>query len=268
MSRRRARSSSRPSHCIFCGAQPPLSGEHIFGDWLRKLGNTGEGVREIIPGDGSEPIIQRGGMFSKKLKIVCSACNSEWMSQLEEAAKPLLVRMFSLPFLPYQHPQIVLDTSDQVALARWAFKTVVIAAYVGRRETFPAPHCKEFCSTSSPPQHVQIWTGTASVPNHPIHGEHLAEAQFQPMELNTSSPDGSTIFPGYKSHLRLFNVVFVVMGYVADTDIARFDPSKDLRRMLTPLWPPNQDDVVWPPPANVDKIGGMSVLEQLPGISA
>lgn len=266
MSRRRARSSSSPSQCIFCGAQPPLSGEHIFGDWLRNLGNTGEGIREIIPGDGSDPIIQRGGMFSKKLKIVCADCNNVWMSQLEDAAKPVLLRMFGLPFLPYQQPQLVLDTSDQAALARWAFKTAVVAAYVGRREVFPAPHREEFYSTRNPPQHVQIWTGTASVPNHPTHGEHVAEAQFEPTELTIGSPDGSTIFPGYKSHLRLFNVAFVVLGYVADTDIARFDPSTDLSRVLTPLWPPNQDDVVWPPPVSVDTIGGMSVLEQLPGI--
>ena len=47
--------------CLFCGASGPLTDEHVYGKWLRKLGYTGEGVREIVPGDGSKPIFQRGG---------------------------------------------------------------------------------------------------------------------------------------------------------------------------------------------------------------
>lgn len=261
-------SSVANSRCIFCGAKPPLTGEHIFGDWLRNLGHTGEGIREIIPGDGSEPIIQRGGMFTKKLKIVCGSCNNGWMSLLEDAAKPLLTQMFNLPYLPYQQPQIVLNTTDQLALARWAFKTVVVARYVDRNSTFPAAHREEFCTTNDPPQHVQIWIGAASVPDTPIHGEHLAETRFQPIELGVHRQGGSSVVrTAYQSELRLFNVVFVVMGYIADTDIARIDPSDDLSRMLTPLWPPNQEDIAWPPSKNLDAIGGMSALAQLPVIS-
>jgi hypothetical protein len=245
----------------------PLSDEHVFGDWLRKLGHTGEGVREILPGDGSEPIIQRGGMFSKTLKIVCTPCNIGWMSRLEEAAKPLLVRMFDLSYQP--QPQIALNASDQLALARWAFKTAVVALYVDRISVFPAAHREEFYSTNNPPQHVQIWIGAASVPNTPVHGELLAETRFQPIELKAPGQDGSTIVAtAYQSELRLFNVVFVVMGYVADTPLVRVDPSDGLSQMLTPLWPPNQDDIVWPPSANVDAIGGMPALKQLPVISA
>jgi hypothetical protein len=76
------RQATSPSTCLFC-ATGPLNGEHIFGDWLRNLGFTGEGVREIVPGDGSQPIIQRGGLFSKELKVVCYGCNNQWMSGME-----------------------------------------------------------------------------------------------------------------------------------------------------------------------------------------
>jgi hypothetical protein len=54
----------RGDRCIFCGAKPPLTYEHVFGEWLRKLDHTGDGVHELIPGDGGRPIIQRGrGIF-------------------------------------------------------------------------------------------------------------------------------------------------------------------------------------------------------------
>src|SRR5690348_221994 len=119
-------SQKRPPHrqalppriCLFCGAIGPLNEEHIYGDWLRNLGFAGEGVREIVPGDGSQPIIQRGGPFTKKLKIVCYPCNNQWMSSMETAAKPLLTAMFNAA-----GSSVELDEAAQLALARWAFKT-------------------------------------------------------------------------------------------------------------------------------------------------
>ena len=87
------RQALRRRTCLFCASSAPLNGEHIFGDWLQNLGYTGEGVREIARGDGSEPIIQRGGPFSKKLKVVCYLCNNEWMSGMETAAQPVLTAM-------------------------------------------------------------------------------------------------------------------------------------------------------------------------------
>ena len=259
MSRRRDR-ERRGDRCIFCGARPPLTYEHVFGDWLRRLDHTGEGVHEILPGDSGEPIVQRGrGIFTRKLKIVCGTCNHGWMSGIEEAAKPLLVRMFGS-----QSP-ISLSADDQLALARWAFKTAVVARYVADRSTFPTAHRREFGRTNNPPQNAQIWIGAASVPNTSTYGELLAETKYEPVELTAPGPDGSaTVAPAYRSELRLYNVVFVVMGYVADVPLARIDPSGALGQALTSLWPTAGHGISWPPPANLDLIGGMSGLTQLP----
>lgn len=255
------RERRRPG-CIFCGAKQPLCDEHIFGDWIRNLGYTGEGVREIIPmGDGSRSLIERGGLFSKKLKIVCGTCNNEWMSRIEEAAKPLLVQMFNRP----SQLRIVLNTNDQLALARWAFKTTVVAVYVDHVSAFPGAHRKEFHNTLKPPQHTQIWIGSASVPTTPIYGELLAETQYKPIKMTAPATDGSPVVAtAYQSELRLFNVVFVVMGYISDSPLARIDLGENLGQVLTPVWPPNDHDILWPPPVNVDMIGGMSALKQLP----
>ena len=143
------RQALRRRTCLFCASSAPLNGEHIFGDWLQNLGYTGEGVRKIVRGDGSGPIIQRGGPFSKKLKVVCYLCNNEWMSGMETAAQPVLTAMFNA-----RSSSVVLDEAAQLTLARWAFKTAVIAAQVNRGEPFPLAHRREFRQTDQPPHHT------------------------------------------------------------------------------------------------------------------
>ena len=60
--------------------------------------------------------LQKGGPFSKKLKIACRQCNGVWMSGMETSAKPLLVEMF-------QRDRVELNEAAQRDLARWAFRT-------------------------------------------------------------------------------------------------------------------------------------------------
>ncbi len=257
--RKRPARERRDGRCIFCGAKPPLTDEHVFADWLRRLDHNGEGVHVLTQGDGSAPIVQRGrGIFTRKLKIVCGVCNHGWMSGIEEAAKPLLIQMFNAK------SQIPLSPDDQLTLARWAFKTVVVARYIANEGTFPAAHRREFCTTNDPPQQAQIWIGTASVPNTPTYGEAVAQMRYEPVELTGPASDGAAIaVPAYRSELRLFNVVFVVMGQVADSPLARIEPSAALGQALTPLWPLTNHSISWPP-LTLDWIGGLSGLTQLP----
>jgi hypothetical protein len=234
----------------------PLNAEHIYGDWLRKLGYTGEGVREIISGDGSTPVIQRGGPFSKKLKIVCYPCNNEWMSGMETAAEPLLTAMFNA-----RGSSVPLDDAAQLALARWAFKTAAVAAQVDRSDPFPLAHRREFHETDLPPRHAQVRIGTASIPTFP-RGEQLAESRFEPKTATITRAGQATSFPFYRATFRLLNVVFDIIGYVADADMLNIDVSDDLGRALLPLWPSAHPQIWWPPVTSLDVIGGV------PGLTA
>ena len=109
--------AAKPKRCFFCGAEGPLTQEHVLPDWLRHLGFKGTGVRELVQ-DSDVPIIQQGGAFSKTLKIVCADCNNVWMSAMEDDAKPVLLAMFQAAATG---KQTMLDSSAQLALARWAF---------------------------------------------------------------------------------------------------------------------------------------------------
>jgi hypothetical protein len=243
-----------PRTCLFCGAAGPLNGEHIYGDWLRGLGYTGEGVREIVPGDGSQPIIQRGGPFSKKLKIVCYPCNSEWMSGMETAAQPLLTAMFNT-----RGASVMLNEAAQLTLARWAFKTAAVAAQVDRTDTFPLAHRREFHQTDRPPQHAQIRIGTAAIPALQ-RGEQLADFRFHLQTATITRAGHSVSFPFYRASFRLLTVVFDLFGYVADEDMVNIDPDENLGRALLPLWPAQHPRIWWPPVTSLDVIGGMPGL--------
>jgi len=206
--------------CLFCDSVGPLNSEHIYGDWLRNLGYTGEGVREIIPGDGNEPIIQRGGPFSKKLKVVCYPCNNQWMSSTETAAQPLLTAMFNA-----RGSSVMLDATAQVALARWAFKTAAVATHVDRSGQFPLLHTREFRQTDRPPRHAQIRIGTASIPTLQ-RGKQLAEFRWEPRTATITRAEHSISFPFYRASFRLLTVVFDILGYVAETDMVNIDPTR------------------------------------------
>jgi len=60
--------------------------------------------------------------YAWKLKIMCGACNHEWGSALEEAAKPSLEMMI-------EGESMQLDPAAQESLAKWTYKTALVAWY-------------------------------------------------------------------------------------------------------------------------------------------
>ena len=57
-----------PRECLFCGNIGRLTEEHVYGDWLQKLGFRGPGVRELIEdADLENRILQEGNPFNKRL---------------------------------------------------------------------------------------------------------------------------------------------------------------------------------------------------------
>jgi hypothetical protein len=110
--------------CAFCGAAGPLTKEHVFGDWLSRLGLDPEpAVHRAGPLNRLGKDLGTGPMFSRTVRNVCSTCNNGWMSALEHLAQLSL------------GPLILGDSGDispdqQGALALWAQKTAMVAMLV------------------------------------------------------------------------------------------------------------------------------------------
>jgi hypothetical protein len=240
---------------VFCGTAGRLTEEHIFGDWLRKLGYDGDGVREI----GDPPIIQRGGAFSKKLKIACASCNNGWMSKLENDAKPLLVALFNAG-----GRSVPLEAAAQRTLARWAFKTAVVGAYADKTQVdpFPQDHRREFYEKDEPPQQVQVRIGAATIPTILSKGEYVGGYLFEPSLATVTLGGESTSFPFYRVQFRLLTVAFDIIGWVTADVTLEGGPNKKLRPALLQLWPTQHPTIWWPPVTSLDAFGGS------PGLTA
>ncbi|MDQ0923382.1 hypothetical protein QF038_001890 [Pseudarthrobacter sp. W1I19] len=113
-----------PSSCAFCGSTQPLTREHVFGQWVSKIGLDlspamhHAGALNGLPRDmGDQP------PYRLQVKKFCAPCNNGWMSQLENAAQRVLT-----PFILGKPGTIAVE--DQAVIAMWAQKTALTAMLV------------------------------------------------------------------------------------------------------------------------------------------
>lgn len=66
-----------------------------------------------------------GELHSKKMKVICRACDNEWMSGIEHAAKPLL-----MPIIKGE--AVTLDAAQREVVAKWATLKVLVCEHDNR----------------------------------------------------------------------------------------------------------------------------------------
>lgn len=88
--------------CIFCPFRGKMTHEHIWGDWTRNYVPRPQNKHEfkaILAPTPTEEVhgplkIRAGDPLNSQVRVVCGACNSGWMSQIQEYAKPYLIPLF------------------------------------------------------------------------------------------------------------------------------------------------------------------------------
>ncbi len=148
--------------CIFCGGSP-LTNEDVIPKWVSALV-----ARPVAPGSRNYTVSTgparegrrsataqqwQSDLLGTKAKQVCGTCNNGWMSNLEVAAKPLLVPML-------KGEKAELPPEGQLVVARWAFKTALMAQYI-RTPVVPVPieRLRWLRTQSEPP--TKAWMGLA-----------------------------------------------------------------------------------------------------------
>src|SRR3954447_17229265 len=127
---------SKPAgRCIFCGGDR-MSKEHVWADWIGNIlppPKLPPGVQPTsLSQEGyskkgrlllEEQTLKQGDFGSKKIRKVCQACNSGWMSHLQGEAKPFLT-----PLLKGEDCEI----SPQAAtiIASWVVMTMMVAEFL------------------------------------------------------------------------------------------------------------------------------------------
>ncbi|HJX61263.1 MAG TPA: hypothetical protein VJ578_01720, partial [Dehalococcoidia bacterium] len=107
----------RTRACIFCGGKP-LTREHLVPQWVTGvLKNDKRGFPRPVmiqrtTGSGRSHEWSGGDDIDATAKCVCRQCNSGWMANLEENARPLLEKMMS-------GRVVRLDADRQSLVAKW-----------------------------------------------------------------------------------------------------------------------------------------------------
>jgi hypothetical protein len=226
--------------CAFC-PNPADSKEDIFSKWMsRLLGPHPYQFRRWNVGGRIDTF--KGKHLNYKAPVVCTKCNNEWMSDLEnKEAKPILAGMIAHGF-----PLSILPRG-LASLAAFAFKTTVVINHM--RQDWPPFFSRgqrhEFARTLRIPSGVQMWIAT--------RGRKRTGRVYS---LIGRTP--RNILGGFELYICTFAISYVVLQVVAarwsSNSLLREYPFPGFRQdarldsAATPFWPLDGKPVQWPPP--------------------
>jgi hypothetical protein len=129
--------SSRTRTCISCGSELTKSTrakEHVIADWLLEaVGMREDELFQVVANSERKTVEKdrKHAFGSFREGRICSPCNTGWMSDLENRAKPVL-----LPLINHERSILGLSDFECVIAARWAVKTAVILSYTSPLQRF------------------------------------------------------------------------------------------------------------------------------------
>lgn len=238
-------SAIRPARrCAFCD-RTDLSKEHFGPKWMRPyFALPFDPVRTSwsqIRTEGGRLKSHRektrpGHVVATKFRVVCSACNNGWMSELEERAKPILMRILA-------NETFDLTTEDQCLLARWiALKTIVGESEDSIAKVTPRDSRCEFRTSDSVPEIFRIYLGHHSVParsGYSNYATRLMAFSEEPIKLTEKLGPRNT----QQSVFLVGPLLAFVCATTTTVDIAH---ELNLPSSLKQIWPQTQSVLPWP----------------------
>lgn len=231
--------------CAFCGA-PADSGEHILPEWLQDVFPSDEPAvhTRLIGLDESKKTKWQRRPFREKVYVVCEACNTGWMSDLEKASKPLLVP-------PITKVPVAFDGPAQRIVATWALKTCLVLQASQMDTPIAAPALFAYLRAHrAPPPQVTVWLASHYRARHdPLNSIWIQRplSLAEPADPNLTPVHGF----GFLNFLAVGGIAFVVVGHrYRNAAEVTYDGSLD--ESLIKIWPPT-GVVSWPPRYMLDR---------------
>jgi hypothetical protein len=235
---------ARPQRfCIFCG-QSGLTKEHVWPDWLKNY--IPKDMREhtslsvTVHPTHSDPQRKKrsGDLRSRRLRIVCKACNNGWMGKLQEKAKPYL--------LPLINEEItVLDERGQAVVAAWITMFSMVAEHFDpRKVSTSSQQHHDFRENQKPPANWKIWIGDYERGDWGGHLVHfvlpISSEHHVPVVMDNGVPRPNTQAMTFTVGRLYVTICGSVTDIFEDWKLNRID-------LLTQIWPFRRNLVAWPP---------------------
>ena len=246
------------SECIFCG-DSRMSLEHIIPKWagevllrtkpppsrpdMRVVALHTRGSTDKDAGYDREWYTKDAPNF--QVRCVCEDCNNGWMSDIEEAAQPIVTAMI-------EDQTLTLDTENQAFVSKWLGLKAIVSQYSLPAPTIVREWTEAFARERSPPTVWQIrigrYTGTNTM--------HMANTALDTTVISTLSPIAMKK-PGFLFTVQVGYFVGQVLGIRQHTLV----PIN--RRRFIQIWPhpllrsysPAGDGIAsqsWPPERGLD----------------
>jgi hypothetical protein len=119
--------------CLFCqrSGHAKITKEHVWPQWVAALM---PGESKTVPNTLRSTEVEsvknwKGGGYGLQVNDVCAHCNSGWMSDLENAIRPVLG-----PLIEGSTDARPITLSDQALITRWALKLAIMTDATARKQ--------------------------------------------------------------------------------------------------------------------------------------
>lgn len=223
--------------CMFCGSTWKMSGEHVLGQGLSRIGLDMTPVPHGV-GQWNELTHEMGVRrpFQQTVRDVCEPCNTGWMSDLERDARRCLT-----PFILGQIG--ALEPADVGSIAAWVEKTALTSMFVSSEEQrdngYGLPAIEYHALNALAGQKVplptsQFWIGRYT-------GSCRFAVEVTPIAVRIDGLPEADVPQGY--------VITIVLGQLILHGVRFTTPSLETkvstRQQLPQFWPPTVR-ATWP----------------------
>lgn len=248
-------------NCIFCdqpfGPGRPRSREHAAPNWCRNLlPDLGPAVHVhavVTPGGRQDTEMGERDLFTTVCGDVCRPCNTGWMAELEESARPILT------------PLILGEARSsrywrQSITATWAAKTAMVWDSVRpQHHVIPRDALHSLHRSQRLTYRQQVWTGryVGAQPHHSFR--EVAAHVVGVVERELDDPNEAHV---YLAAITVGQLAFVVYGHLLGVPNPHQLPSA-MGAKLAQIWPPESEVLNWPPAETLDDVDIQAVLASL-----
>jgi hypothetical protein len=179
-----------------------------------------------------------GDLRSRRLRIVCKACNNGWMAKLQERAKPYL--------LPLVRGEItVLDERAQAIVSAWITMFSMVAEHFDlAKVSTPQRQRRDFWKNQRPPATWKIWLGDYERGDWLGHLVHFAlpisSEHHVPEIMDNGMPRPNTQTMTFTVGRLYVTLCGSVTDIFEDWQLKSTD-------ILKQIWPLRRNLVAWPP---------------------
>jgi hypothetical protein len=169
------------------------------------------------------------------VKRVCKPCNTGWMHQIEDAAKPVLTR-------PIQGNPKTLRDDELLAASRWAYLKGLVADLVMNPTTrVPSEAFAWFKEHQRPPRSVLITLSCYGGNRHPLYAS-TGPVRF---DVQVGSGERNRGY-AYLLSLGVGHLVVKVLGHHLPFNVDFKPGGRNIGRSHV-IWPQPDGPVRWPP---------------------